>query len=93
MDKRLYEALKKADPSLRIIQGGVRRRSLSPRDWERAAGEICSQCGREYFRGHDGLCYDCWEKKNEFEIRDKAGALAFLPESVIFDIVHPAKKE
>ena len=65
----------------------------SPVDWEKAAGVICLNCKQEVFRSRDGLCMDCWEKANEFEIRDKAGVLQFVPVSVIMAIAHPAKKE
>lgn len=56
-------------------------------------GPICSKCGEEFFRGRGGLCYSCWEKENEYEIRDKAGILSLLPKSVIMDIVHLSRKE
>jgi len=62
-------------------------------DWDRAAGVICRSCSREVFRNRDGLCMDCWEKANEFEIRDKAGVLHFVPANVIMAIARPAKKE
>ncbi len=65
----------------------------SQADWEKAAGVICSNCKQEVFRSRDGLCVDCWGKANEFEIRDKAGVLQFVPVSVIMAIAHPAKKE
>ncbi len=95
MPKELRRRLKAVDPNLTIIPGGVRRqaRRTTEADWGKAAGVICRKCGREVFRSRDGLCFPCWEKENEFEIRDKAGALEFLPESVIMEIVHPAKKE
>ncbi len=66
---------------------------MSRADWEKAAGVICGNCKSEVFRTRDGLCIECWEKANEFEIRDKAGALNMLPVSVILEIVHPIKKE
>jgi len=94
MPKELRRRLKAVDPNLTIIPGGARRhaRRTTEADWGKAAGVIC-RCGREVFRSRDGLCMDCWEKENEFEIRDKSGILNLLPESVIMDIVHLAKKE
>ena len=66
---------------------------MNQADWEKAAGIICNKCGREAFRTRDGLCMNCWEKVNEFELHDKAGVLGFLPESMIIEIAHPTKKE
>jgi len=95
--ERLVEALHRVDPNLRIIEArpwpSKKRTKMNRADWEKAAGVICSNCEREVFRNRDGLCMECWEKENEFEIRDKAGVLEFLPESVIMEIVHPARKE
>jgi uncharacterized OB-fold protein len=61
-------------------------------DWDKAAGVICSNCGREVFRTRSELCYECWEKANEFEIRDKTGILEVFPKDVIMAIVHPSRK-
>ena len=92
--ERLAEVLHRVDPNLRIVEARPwPSKRLNRADWEKAAGVICSNCKREVFRSRDGLCMECWEKENEFEIRDKAGVLEFLPESVITKIVHPAKKE
>ena len=60
---------------------------------ESLQGPICKHCGREYFRGRDGLCYACWEKENEFEIRVPEDVAIFLPQTVIRDIVHRSGKE
>jgi len=91
----LSRRLKAVDPDLKIIPGGVRRHShrASNEDWGKASGIICRNCNREVFRSRDGLCMSCWEKANEFEIRDKAGILSLLPKSVIMDIVHPSRKK
>jgi len=95
--ERLAEVLHRVDPKLRIVEArpwlGKKRTKMNRADWEKAAGISCSNCGREVFRSRDGLCIECWEKANEFEIRDKAGVLEFLPESVIMEIVHLTKKE
>ncbi|MBA7699622.1 hypothetical protein ES703_108321 [subsurface metagenome] len=95
MPEELRRRLKAVDPNLTIIPGGVRRhaRRTTEAEWEKAAGVICKSCGREVFRSRDGLCMSCWEKENEFEIRDKSGILNLLPKSVILDIVHPSRKE
>ena len=95
MPKELRRRLHAVDPNLTIIPGGVRRRArrAAEADWGKAAGVICKKCGREVFRSRDGLCFSCWEKEHEFEIRDKAGILNLLPESVIMDIVHLARRE
>lgn len=66
---------------------------MSSNQWDKVAGPVCRKCHKEYFHGRGGLCYACWEKENEFEIRDKAGILNLLPESVIMSIVHPSRKE
>ena len=106
--KRLSEILHQVDPNLTIIEAGRRFKPtrgkteevytvapfpMTDRDWETAAGVVCSNCGREVFRSRDGLCMECWEKANEFEIRDRAGVLSFLPASVFMAIARPARKE
>lgn len=95
MPGELARRLKAVDPHLKIISGGRHRYARRAReaDWGKAAGVICRKCGREVFRSRDGLCFSCWEKENEFEIRDKSGILNLLPESVIMDIVHLARRE
>ena len=88
--KTLRGVLHQVDPNLNIIPGGVfhhERRGLSQQDWDKAAGVICKTCGREVFRSRNGLCLQCWEEENEFEIRDKTGVTEFLPRSVIMEIV------
>jgi len=91
----LTRRLKAVDPDLKVVPGGVRRHTHTATkvEWENCAGVVCKGCGKEYLRGRDGLCYGCWEKENEFEIRDKAGILSLLPKSVIMDIVHPSRRE
>ena len=95
--ERFVEVLHRVDPHLRVVEArpwpGKRRTRMNRADWEKTAGVICSVCGREVFRTKSDVCVECWEKANEFEIRDKAGVLEFLPESVIMEIVHPIKKE
>ncbi len=95
--ERLAEVLHRVDPHLRIVEArpwpGKRRTKMNRADWEKAAGVICKNCHRECFRSRDGLCMECWEKANEFEIRDKTGLLAVFPEDVIMAIVRPARKE
>jgi len=55
------DALQAADPNLRIIRAGRRRRSrLSQRDWDRAEGVACPKCGGEALRLADGMCNSCW---------------------------------
>ena len=95
MSSELRRRLKAVDPNLNIIPGGTRRhsRKVSDPDWDKAAGVVCSQCHTEVFRIRDGLCMACWEKENEFEIRDPEGVFSLLPKSVIMSIVHPSRKE
>jgi len=91
----LTRRLKVVDPDLKVVPGGVRRHihKATKVEWENCAGVVCKNCGREVFRSRDGLCMSCWEKANEFEIRDKTGVLSLLPKSVIMDIVHPSRRE
>ena len=91
----LTRRLKAVDPDLKVIPGGTRRHThkATKVEWENCAGAVCKGCGKEYFRGRDGLCYGCWEKENEFEIRDKTGVLSLLPKSVIMEIVHLSRRE
>ena len=95
--ERLAEVLHRVDPNLRIVEArpwpGKKRTKMRKDDWEKAAGVKCNNCGGEVFRIRDGLCIECWEKANEFEIRDKTGILAVFPEDVIMAIVRPAGKE
>ncbi len=91
--KSLRQALHSVDPNLTIIPGGTRHRNHRPpkKEWEACTGIICKSCGKEVYRSRDGLCMRCWETANEFEIRDKAGVLEFLPMDIIKGIVRPAK--
>ena len=93
----LAEVLHRVDPKLRIVEArpwpGKKRTRINRADWEKAAGVICDNCHRECFRTRDGLCIECWEKANEFEIRDKTGILEVFPKDVIMAIVRPARKE
>ncbi|MBA7708468.1 hypothetical protein ES703_117367 [subsurface metagenome] len=94
--ERLAEVLHRVDPDLRIVEArpwpGKRRTKMRRDDWDKAAGVICSNCHREAFRTRDGLCIECWEKANEFEIRDKTGITEVFPKDVIMAIVHPSRK-
>lgn len=83
----LARRLHQVDPTLKIVSPHHGHR-MSQKEWEKAAGDICKNCGKEYQRGREGLCYACWEKAHEFEIRDPQGCLNFLPESLIMPIVH-----
>jgi len=93
--QELRKRLKAVDPNLNIVPGGIRH---SPKkratNWDKAAGLVCSTCGREYFRGRDGLCYSCWEEKKdgEIEVRDTTGITNFLPMDIIEQITHQARK-
>lgn len=92
----LRQVLKKVDPDLKVIPGGTRRHRYpqnSQENWVKAIGVFCSNCGHEVFQSRDGLCMNCWEKANEYEVRDKVGAVNFLPMSVIMEIARPARKE
>ena len=95
------------DPHLTVVEGGRRHHSKKPEsgekyyfrpspmsetDWNQAAGVVCNGCGQGVFRSRDGLCMPCWEKANEYEVRDRAGALNLLPASVIMEISRPARK-
>lgn len=37
-------------------------------EWERAAGVVCSGCGRESFRILDGNCLACYEHRTAAEV-------------------------
>ena len=87
--------LKAVDSNLNIIPGGRHGNRRANHGWEKTGGPICSNCGQEYFRGHEGLCYSCWEqaKDNEIEIRDRTGISHWLPMSIINQITHLARKK
>lgn len=104
--KKLSQVLHEVDPSLKVVESGHHGRSdekpqgevyllrdlqTTDKDWNNAAGVICSQCGTETFRCRDGLCMTCWEKKHEIEIRDRAGVLSFMPATVFTEIVRRPK--
>ena len=95
------------DPDLKVVEGGrrhhrknpetgekyyLRPSTMSETDWNQAADVVCSNCGQEVYRSRDGLCMPCWEKANEYEVRDRAGALNLLPAAVIMEIARPARK-
>ncbi|KKL48622.1 hypothetical protein LCGC14_2323680 [marine sediment metagenome] len=88
----LRRRLKAVDPDLTIIPGGRRRHSTrADRNWEKAAGVICSGCGREAFRSREGLCMSCWDSKHEIEIRDERGILNYFPDTILAQITHKAR--
>ena len=92
----LARRLKAVDPDLKIIPGGGGRRNHTPSsnsEWDKAAGVICRDCGREVFRSRDGLCMACWEQVHEIEIRDRTGITNWLPMTIIEQITHSARKE
>jgi len=92
----LRKRLKAVDPNLTIIPGGIRKHAKrAANDWDRSAGLVCSNCGKEYFRGRDGLCYSCWEEKkdNELDVRDTTGITNFLPMDILEQITHQARKD
>lgn len=60
-------------------------------EWKKDGGPVCGNCRQEYFRGRDGLCYRCWEKENEFEIRDHVGLLSLVDRTVIMKIARKTK--
>jgi uncharacterized OB-fold protein len=96
LKKKLSEVLHAVDPDLRVVEArpwAKNRRRASQADWIKADGVHCGNCGKEVFKSHDGLCMNCWNNENEFEIRDKAGVLNMLPKEVIMLIVRPARKE
>lgn len=105
--KRISEVLHSVDPHLTVVEGGRRYKrqdtpagekyyfrpsAMSEADWNQAAGVVCSNCGQEVFQSRDGLCMPCWEKANEYEVRDRAGALNLLPASIIMEIARPVRK-
>ena len=92
--QELRRRLHAVDPKLNIVPGGRHRKSkLSADNWEKAAGIICPDCGREVFRSRNGLCMPCWEQANEIEVRDGTGITNWLPMDIIKQITHLARKE
>ena len=92
--KELRRRLHAVDPNLTIVGGGHRRSSRQvEEEWEKAAGIICLNCGREVFRSRDGLCMPCWEQANEIEVRDGTGITNWLGMDIINQITHLARKE
>jgi len=92
--QELKNRLHAVDPNLNFGPGGHRRKSRhAEANWEKAAGIICSNCGREVFRSRNGLCMPCWEQANEIEVRDGTGITNWLPMDIIKQITHPARKE
>lgn len=92
--QELRKRLHAVDPNLNIVSGGHHRNSRrDDGSWDKAAGIICTNCGKEVFRSRNGLCLPCWEKTNEVEIRDKTRITNWLPMAIIKQITHPARKE
>ena len=63
---------------------------MSETQWERAAGAVCSVCGREVWRARDSMCMLCWDTAHEFEVRGDPALLEFLPQTVIMEIARPS---
>jgi len=92
--QELRRRLHAVDPNLNIVPGGHHGQPRQAGDdWEKAAGIICSGCGREVFRSRGGLCMPCWEQANEIEVRDSTGITNWLPMDIIEQITHLARKE
>jgi len=92
--QELRRRLHAVDPDLNIIPAGRHHWKNKTRDnWDKAAGVICSNCGREVFRARDGLCMPCWEQSHEIEVRDRTGITNWLPMNIIQQITHQARKE
>lgn len=92
--KELRRRLHAVDPHLTIVGGRHRQGSRQEEDnWSKAAGIICSNCGREVFRSRNGLCMSCWEQANEIELRDHTGITNWLGMDIINQITHLARKE
>lgn len=89
----LRQVLKQVDPDLKVAIKSHGYRGHSSTDWKAAAGVICSQCGREVYRSRDGLCFPCWDQKHEIEVRDGTGILNWLPDTILQQITHQARKE
>lgn len=53
------DALRAADPNLKIIPAGKRKRKNNLRDFEDCQGVICPKCGTETFRILNGVCPSC----------------------------------
>lgn len=53
------DALRAADPNLKIIPAGRRKAVHSKKDWENCKGVICKKCGQEVFRIVNGFCPAC----------------------------------
>ena len=91
--QELKRRLQAVDPNLNIVSRGHRRKlGQANGDWDKAAGVICSDCGREVFRSRGGLCMPCWEQKNEIELRDNTGITNWLPMTIIEQITHKSRK-
>lgn len=85
--KSLTQVLHEADPKLNIVPArGYRHRKLKERDWQAATGVTCRNCSREVYRSRDGLCFPCWNKINDLEIRDNSGVLNLIPLDVVMSI-------
>ena len=94
MSKELRRRLQAVDPHLTIVGGGYHFKSKkSEEEWEKAAGIICSNCGREVWRSRDGLCMECWEQAHEIELRDDTGITNWIPMDIINMIARPSRKE
>lgn len=61
-------------------------------EWLASTGPRCSKCGKEYFKGHDGMCEKCWEKTHEIEYRIPENMSGFVSMTTIASIVHPVRK-
>lgn len=65
------------DPNLRVVNGGMRRRTKDRENFEKAHGDECPRCHEEAwrFRPYDGVCFNCEHKldvKEDRDLRNKA---------------------
>lgn len=65
------------------------------KEWMASTGPVCKKCGREYFKGRDGLCMPCWEweREHDIEYRIPEGLNGLIPMTSIKEIVHKTRKE
>ena len=73
--KRASEIFGEVDPHLTVIAGGTRHRHrstpLTQKDWDRAKGIICQECGRETLQSIDGLCLQCANAKEANRLEEQ----------------------
>lgn len=78
------DALRRADPDLKIIPAGRRKRDRDTQGYDDCNGVVCPECRQEVFRIVNGHCPKCEARitmQNERAMEKIAMALTYMPKN------------